>query len=182
MKPRLYLSFLFGALLASGAMAAVFFFSTELVNRLPMRVQPYALWLPMPFFFLAGALAGWGCRGGWIGVNTFGLSALLPGFWVPTAMMGTQGASRAIDVWMLTAGVPTAAYFVAGCLGAGASFRSWRGAFAVGLGFAAGAILGPVVAWIARPSAESFRLPLSMLVWALPWLCASLGAGWTSRE
>lgn len=180
-KLRLHLSFLFGALLAAGSMVMVFFFSTALLNALPMRLQVYSLWLPMPFFFLAGVLAGWGCRGGWKGITTFGLSALLPGFLVPTATMGTQGAVRPIDLLSLTVGVPAATYLITGALGGFASFRSWRGALAVGVGFAVGAMLGPGVAWIARPFTEAVRLPVSLMVWALPWLGGSLGAGWAAR-
>lgn len=179
---RLHSSFLWGALLASGSMATVFFFSAAFIHALPMKVQVYALWLPMPFFLLAGVLAGWGCCGGRMGIATFGLSALLPGFYVPTAMMGTQGAARPIDLLVLNVGVPSATYLITGCLGGFASFRSWRGAMAVGIGFATGAMLGPGVAWIARPWTEAVRLPVSMLVWGLPWMGGSLGAGWAARE
>lgn len=179
---RMYLSFFSGALLASGSMAIVFFFSATFIHALPMKVQAYALWLPVPFFFIAGVLVGWGCSGGWIGIATFALSTLLPGFYVPTAMMGTQGAAGDIDLLVLTVGVPSATYLITGCLGGFASFRTLRGALAVGLGFAAGAMLGPGIAWIARPWTETVRLPLSMAVWGLPWIGGSLGAGWVARK
>lgn len=182
MRLRIPLAFLAAGGLAAGSMVEVFFFGTAILRGLPLKVQAYALWLPMPFFLLAGVLAGWGCRGGWRGITGFGCGALIPGFWVPTATMGTQGAARPGDLLVLTVAVPAAAYLAAGTVGGWASFRSWRGAMATGLGFAVGAVLAPAVAWMIPPNPGMAPLGLALVGWALPWLGGSLGAGWAARK
>ena len=181
MNPRLHLSFLVGALWVAGSMEVTFFHSSML-KELPLSLRIYSLWFPMPFFLLAGLLAGLGCGGGWMSSTVFGVAALLPGFHVPTATMATQGAAGPAGLLILTVGVPTVTYFIAGAVGGFASFRSWRGGLAVGLGFAAGAMLGPGIGWMAQQLTETSRLPVSWVVWALPWLTGSLGADRAMRE
>ena len=44
-------------------------------------------------------------------------------------------------------------------------------------GFAIGAIIGPVMAWLLRSMTSEVRLPLSLGVWIMPWLGGALGAG-----
>ena len=181
MNPRLHLSFLVGALWVAGSMEITFFHSSML-KELPLSLRIYSLWFPMPFFGLAGLLAGLGCGVGWASSTVFGVAALLPGFYVPTATMGTQGAAGPAGLLFLTVGVPTVTYLIAGAVGGFASFRTWRGGLAVGLGFAAGAMLGPGIAWMAQQLTETSRLPVSWVVWALPWLTGSLGARRAMRE
>lgn len=176
MNLKLYIAFLSAGLLAAGSMVMVFFFG-DWFHVLPPRVRIYSLWSPMPMFLVAGSLAGWGCGRGWKSITAFGLASLLPGFWIPTAMMGTQGAHRTMDLFFLTTGIPTATYLVVGSIGGYVSFRSFRAAVLVAAGFAIGAILGPVMAWLLRPMTSDVRLPLSMGVWILPWLGGAWGAG-----
>ena len=78
MNPRLHLSFLVGALWVAGSMEITFFHSSML-KELPLSLRIYSLWFPMPFFGLAGLLAGLGCGGGWASSTVFGVAALLPG-------------------------------------------------------------------------------------------------------
>jgi len=172
MNLRLHVSFLSAGLLAASSMALVFFFGNWF-DELPLRVRIYSLWSPMPMFLLAGSLAGWGCGRGWRSITSFGLASLLPGFWIPTAMMGTQGAHLTIDLFLLTTGIPTATYLFVGMIGGYVSFRSLRAAISVAAGFAIGAILGPVLAWLLRPMTSDVRLPLSLgggscLGWVVP--------------
>ena len=181
MNPRLHLSFLVAALWVAGSMEVTFFHSSML-KELPLSLRIYSLWFPMPFFLLAGLLAGRGCGGRWTSIAVFGMAALLPGFYVPTATMGTQGAAGSMGILFLTMGVPVATYFVTGVVGGFASFRSWRGGLAVGGGFAVGAMLGHAVAWMAQRLTETARFPVSWVVWGLPWLTGSLGANWAKRE
>lgn len=181
MNPRLHVLFLVGALWVAGSMEVTFFHSA-IFRELPLGLRIYSLWFPMPFFGLAGLLAGLACGGRWISGAAFGMAALLPGFLVPTATMGTQGAAGPAGLLFLTVGVPAVTYFIAGAVGGFASFRTWRGGLAVGLGFAAGAMLGPGIAWMAQQLTETSRLPVSWLVWALPWLTGSLGARRAMRE
>ena len=110
-------------------------------------------------------------------MTAFGLASLLPGFWIPTAMMGTQGAHRTVDLFLLTTGVPAATYLIVGMIGGYVSFRSFRAAISVAAGFAIGAIIGPVMAWLLRPMTSEVRLPLSLGVWIMPWVGGALGAG-----
>ena len=176
MNLRLHVSFLSAGLLAASSMALVFFFGNWF-DGLPLRVRIYSLWSPMPMFLLAGSLAGWGCGRGWRSITSFGLASLLPGFWIPTAMMGPQGAHQTIDLFLLTTGIPTATYLFVGMIGGYVSFRSLRAAISVAAGFAIGAILGPVLAWLLRPMTSDVRLPLSLGGWILPWLGGAWGAG-----
>lgn len=175
MNPRLHVLFLVGALWVAGSMEVTFFHSA-IFREPPPGLRIDSLWFPMPFFGLAGLLAGLGCGGRWIGGAAFGVAALMPGSLVPTATMGTQGAAGPAGLLFLTVGVPTVTYLIAGAVGGFASFRSWRGGLAVGLGFSAGTMLGPGIGRIAQQLTETSRLPVSWVVWALPWLTGSLGA------
>ena len=180
MDLRLHLLFVAGGLLVAGSLE-VTFFHNSMLKVLPLSLRVYSLWFPAPFFVLAGVLSGLGCGGRWTSIAVFGVAALLPGFYVPTAMMGSQGAAGTVGLLVLTVGVPAVTYFVAGVVGGFASFRSWRSGLAVGVGFGAGAMLGPAIAWMAQQLTETARFPVSWVFWGLPWLTGSLGANRAKR-
>ena len=121
-------------------------------------------------------LSGLGCRGGPTASAIFGVAALFPGLYVPTATMGTQGDTGPIGFITMTVGVPAFTYFVTRMIGGFALFRSWRSGLTVGV------VLGPGVAWIVPQLNEVSRLPVSWVVWGLPWLTGSLGARRTTRK
>lgn len=165
--------FFLGAVIAVGSVVAVVFFA-PIFAPVPIRWRSMLLFLPVPAFFLGGWIAGIATRRGWRAALAFGAGGLVPGYLIPTCLVGSQGASNPLDVFLSTVGIPAASYAIMGVAGGSSLGRSWRGPLWVGLGLALGALLGPGLHRIAAGMADAPVIPATWLALSMPWWIGAL--------
>lgn len=179
---NIILAFALGGIIAVAPLIVFFCFNEvfeHVISFLPLRVRSYALFFPMPAFFIGGVVGGLSTRSGIRGAVAFGLGLLLPGFYIPTAFVGTQGASGFYDVIRLTMILPSGCYCLAGAFGACFLRCGMKGVVRVAAGFALGGFLGPALAWFADESlaihlGHSARLVGACLGLVFPWCLGGL--------
>ena len=164
------LAFVIGGVVAVGCVMAVIF--SDLLSVLPLRIWGYGIFLPLPAYFIGAMIGGVGVRTGVRGALGFGVSFLLPGYFIPLGMIGSQGAATNAQLIMLLAIIPGICYFLAGAIGAGLARYDLRfiGRVAAELGVSMAlwvALVSSLVAWSVR--IQYLGRLVSALVMLAPW-------------
>lgn len=182
MMSKIILAFTLGGTIAVAPVVVFIFFNdvfNHVISLLPSRVRGYALFLPIPAFFIGGAIGGISTRSGIQGALVFGLAFLVPGFYILNAIVGTQGARGSYDVIWLMVILPSACYCFAGAFGACFLTCGINGVVRVSSGFALGAFLGSALLWLTdqwlvAELGTFVRIAVAILGLVFPWCCGGL--------
>lgn len=181
-RNKIILAFTLGGAIAVAPLVVFIFFNdvfNQVTSLLPIRFRGYALFLPMPAFFIGGFIGGMSTRSGIRGALAFGVAFLVPGFYILNALVGTQGARGIYDVLWLTVILPSVCYCFAGAFGAGFLGCGIKGVLRISAGFAVGAFLGSAFAWItdvwlAAHLGRIARIAAASLGLVFPWCLGGL--------